>query len=244
VVALAVAVLGLVAVVGLRAAALAVGGNMGLQNAINKINTKNIEQAIADFEKEVDFEFLPVIARKSSYVEHISWVISLILLVVSIGLIDWIFASYLYDSWLSKWPFYVAAPIVAFGLGVFLDKLDVVDRFFITKAERIRQVQEKAEILFYRKRLHELKSKNALLLYISVMERQIVLYHDPNMKFEQIQQIESELLAVLQSSFKKSQYEEGLLAAISHLKKSLQPYFSKSVVSENAVANKLIWLND
>ncbi len=217
---------------------------MGLQNAISKINVEKIEQAITDFEKDLDFEFIPVIARKSSYVEHISWIITLLLLVFSLGLIDWIFASYLYDSWLSKWPFYVAAPIVAFGLGVFLDKLDVVDRFFITKAERIRQVQEKAELLFYRKRLHELKSKNALLLYISVMERQIVLFHDPNMKFEQIQQIESELLAVLQSSFKKSQYEEGLLAAINHLKQSLQPHFSKTGVNENAVANKLIWLND
>lgn len=217
---------------------------MGLQKAINKINVNNIEQAISDFEKDLDFEFIPVIARKSSYVEHISWVISLLLLVLSIGLIDWVFANYLHDSWLSKWPCYVAAPIVAFGLGVFLDKLDVVDRFFITKAERIRQVQEKAELLFYRKRLHELKSKNALLLYVSVMERQIVLFHDPSMKFEKIQQIEEELLAVLQSSFKKSQFEEGLLAAISHLKKSLQPHFTKSGVSENAVANKLIWLND
>lgn len=217
---------------------------MGLQKAIHKINVNNIEQAISDFEKDLDFEFIPVIARKSSYVEHISWVISLLLLVLSIGLIDWIFAYYLHDSWLSKWPFYVAAPILSFGLGVFLDKLDIVDRFFITKAERARQVQEKAELLFYRKRLHELHSKNALLLYISVMERQIVLFHDPSMKFEKIQQIEEELLSALQSSFKKSQFEEGLLAAIAHLKKSLQPHFAKTGASENLIANKLIWLND
>lgn len=217
---------------------------MGLQNAINKINVKSIEQAISDFENDLDFEFIPVIARKSSYVEHISWVISLILLVISIGLIDWIFANYLHDSWLSKWPFYVAAPVLSFGLGVFLDKLDVVDRFFITKNERIRQVQEKAELLFYRKRLHELKSKNALLLYISVMERQIVLFHDPSMKFEKIQQIEQDLLSVLQSSFKQSKYEEGLLAAITHLKQSLQPHFAKTGSRENQIANKLIWIND
>ena len=217
---------------------------MGLQKAISKIDSNKIEQAITDFEKELDFEFIPVIARKSSYVEHISWVISLLLLVLSIGLIDWIFAHYLHDSWLSKWPCYIAAPIVSFGLGLFLDKLDIVDRFFITKAERARQVQEKAELLFFRKRLHELKSKNALLLYISVMERQIVLFHDPSMKFEKIQQIEEQLLAVLQTSFKQSQYEEGLLAAIKLLKTSLQPHFAKTNASENLIANKLIWLND
>ena len=230
--------------VALLAAVPAVGGNMGLQNAINKINSEKIENAITHFEKELDFEFIPVIARKSSYVEHISWVISLLFLVLSIGLIDWMFANFLYDSWLSKWPFYIAAPIISFGLGLFLDKLDVIDRFFITKAERARQVQEKAELLFYRKRLHELKSKNALLLYISVMERQIVLFHEPSMKFEKIQKIEEELLALLQASFKKSEYEAGLLAAIAHLNIALKPDFAKTSASENLVANKLIWLND
>jgi putative membrane protein len=217
---------------------------MGLHNAINNINSEKIESAVTEFEKELDFEFIPVIATKSSYVEHISWVISLLLLVLSIGLIDWLFASVLHDSWLSKWPFYVAAPIVSFGLGLFLDKLDVVDRFFITPRERERQVQEKAELVFYRKRLHELKSKNALLLYISVMERRIVLFHDPSLKFEKIDAIEAEILALLQNSFKKHQYEEGLLAAIKHLQQALKPHFARSSPNENTIANKLIWLND
>lgn len=215
-------------------------------NLKRKINIKKIEEAIADFEKEVDFEFMPVIAKKSSYVEHISWVLSLLFLIFFIGLIDYTFANHLNDSYMSPFVFYVIAPFLAVLLGSLLDKSDWVDRFFITKAERTRQVQEKAERIFYKHQLHELKSQNALLLYISVMERQIVLFHDPRIKFEKMLQIDQELLKILQTSFKHNDFEQGLLNVIGHLKTELLPHFpiKRSSNSENFVPNKLIWWDE
>lgn len=212
---------------------------------IRHIDSKKIENAIADFESQVDFEFIPVIARKSSYVEHISWVLSLLFLVIFIGLIDALFATVWVDSWISRTPFYIASPFVAFLFGVLLDKSDWVDRFFITKAERARQVREKAELTFYRQRLHELKSKNALLLYISEMERQLVVFHDPRIEFDKMQQLDEELIRVLQGYFKKHDFEQGLLKAIEHLQITLAPHFPKNSQSAgNVVPNKLIWLDE
>lgn len=212
---------------------------------IQNIDSTLIEKAIEDFEQTVDFEFVPVIAKKSSYVEHISWVLSLLFLVLFIGLVDFVFAWHLHDSWTSRTPFYIAAPFVAFVLGVLLDKSDLVDRFFITKKERKRQAQEKAELFFYRQGLHQLKNKSALLLYISVMEKQIILFHEPNISFQQMEKLDAELLGVLQSYFKKHDFEEGLLRAIEHLKKTLAPHFPKNEACQaNPVPNKLIWLND
>ena len=231
----------------LPAAAPVAGGNMKFKN---KINTQKIEEAIADFESAVDFEFIPVIAKKSSYVEHIGWVLSLLFLILFMGITEYIFATHLQDSYMSPLPFYIAGPFLAVLCGALLDKSDWVDRFFITKSERIRQVQEKAERIFYKHQLHELKSQNALLLYISVMERQIVLFHDPRMKFEKMRQIDQELLKILQESFKNKDFEAGLLKAIAHLKISLYPHFSygeegrNAQKSENFVPNKLIWWND
>lgn len=213
--------------------------------SIKKINSEKIEKAIADFEKDVDFEFIPVVAEKSSYVAHITWMISLLLVVLFIGLIDYLFLTVFHDSWISREPFYVAAPFVAFLLGWFLDKSDRIDRFFIPKAERARQAQEKAELIFFRHRLHELKSRNALMLYVSVMEKQIVLFPDPNMKFDKIKEINQELLSVIQSSFKKGDYEEGFLQAIAHLKTALVPHFARSQTAvDNNYPNKLIWWKD
>lgn len=225
----------------LRGAAPVVGGSMKLQK---KMNIQKIEQAIADFEMHVDFEFVPVIARRSSYIEHISWVLSLLFLILFIGCIDIVFAHYMHDSYMSPLGFYIAAPFVAVIVGVLLDKSDLVDRFFITKAERIRQVQEKAELIFYRHKLHELDVKKALVLYVSIMERQIVLFHDPRIKLADMQKIDNDLLKILQESFQKNDYEAGLLKAISHLKSELLPHFppKNGANDQNFVPNKLIWL--
>ena len=217
---------------------------MGTLNQIKKINTSRIEEAVADFEKALDFEFIPVISEKSSYVGHITWILSLLFVILFFGLIDLLFLTVFHDSWISREPFYVMIPFVAFVIGWLLDKSDVVDRFFIPKSERVRQVQEKAELIFFRKRMHELKSHNALMLYISVMERQIVLFPDPSMKFEKIKEINEQLIAVLQQSFKDSNYEEGIIQAIGFLKKSLMPHFSKGQETGNNFPNKLIWWQD
>ena len=215
-----------------------------------KINAQKIEQAIADFETQVDFEFIPVIAHKSSYVEHIGWVLSLLFLIIFMGLTEAIFATVLHDSYMSPMPFYLVAPFLAVLCGALLDKSDWVDRFFITKGERARQVQEKAERIFYKHQLHELKSQNALLLYISVMERQIVLFHDPRLKYESMLALDQQLLGILQKAFKNEDFESGLLEAIAHLKKSLIADFGFGTSGRNAkklenfVPNKLIWWNE
>ena len=95
----------------------------------NKIDSKIIEQAIEKFENEIDFEFIPVISEKSSYVEHIQWIISLFLLLFFVGTIDFFFQ----DSYASKIPYFIGAPFLAKLLGSLLDKSDLVDRFLYPK---------------------------------------------------------------------------------------------------------------
>ena len=215
------------------------------KNKLKKnITSEKIESAIADFESSVDFEFIPVIASRSSYVEHISWVLSLIFLLFLLAGIDYAFAGPWHDSWMSPLPFYIGAPIVSFILGIALDKSDLVDRFFISRHERSRQVQEKAERVFFKMQLNDLSSHNALLLFISVMERQIVLFPDPRLNFSKMPEINQQLLKILQKGFKDGDYEVGLLAAISFLKDSLKADFAKTTKSENIVPNKLIWWVD
>lgn len=217
---------------------------MFFQQKIKQINQTRIEAAIDDFEKEIDFEFIPVIAHQSSYVEHITWMISLIVLVVLIGGIEALFQTYLSDSWMPHWPFYVAAPFISFVIGFVLDKSDRVDRFFISPRERSKQVHKAAELFFYRQRLHEVSTHNALMLYISIMERQIVLMPDPRHRFEGMEALAQQVLLKLQDSFKKADYETGLLQAIEHMQKTLAPRFKRTQVSTNNVPNKLIWLDD
>ncbi len=219
---------------------------MSFKRMQKKINTSKIETAIAEFESHLDFEFVPVIANKSSYVEHIGQMISLLLLILFIALIDFIFNNQLLDSWLSPIPFYFISPIVSYFMGLLIDKSDIVDRFFISKKERIRQVQEKAELFFFKKQLHEVESHNVLLLYISIMERQIVLYHDRRITFDKMNVLDEQLLHILQESFQNNDFEQGLLLCIQTLKTNLEPHFQRTQdqTPENFVPNKITWLEN
>lgn len=211
--------------------------------SIKKIDDKKIADAISDFESSVDFEFVPVISEKSSYVEHIQWIISLMLLLLFIGCIDSIF----YDSWGNKNYYYMGAPILAIILGTLLDKSDIVDRFFISKRERQRQVQEKAQRIFFLQKLNDVKTHNSLLLFISIMERKIVLLPDPQIQklsTDQLKKLSENALQILQKHFKSHKYEDGLLETIKMLKNELQPHFPRHANSDNEIANKLIWWND
>lgn len=210
---------------------------------IESIDQKKIESAIQAFEAEVDFEFVPVITARSSYVEHIKWILSLLILILFVGSIE----LWFYNSWESKTWFYLASPFLAILLGSLLDKSDLVDRYCISKAERSRQVFEKAQRVFFLKRLDQIKTNNSLLLFVSKMERQIVLLPDPRisrMTEAELHELTGDVLQVLQKNFKSENFEDGILAAIEMLKNRLKSRFPRSSPPENVMANRLIWWDE
>lgn len=205
---------------------------------INNIDGLKIEKAICDFEKQVDCELIPVITKQSSYVEHISWLISLLLLIFFIGLID----VFLHDSWESRTIYFIVAPILATVLGHLLDKSDLVDRFFVSKKERNRQVMEKAQRIFFMKRNEVHKSRQAILLFVSIMERRIVVFPDPAMKLQGLDHLQDQLLKIIQDDFKKGLFEQGFLHAIQYLQTELTAKFPQTAAqTQNHYSNKLIW---
>ena len=81
-----------------------------------------------------------------------------------------------------------------------------------------------------------------MLLFVSLMERQIVILPDPQMKIEGLNQIQEKLLQVMQTGFAKKQYEQGFLDAIQYLKSELAPRYPQTNQNhQNLLPNKLIW---
>ncbi len=204
------------------------------------IDSKMIEATIEQFESEIDFEFIPAIAKKSVSTEHVQWVISLLLLLIFVGTIDYFFQN----SYASKIPYFIAAPLAAILMGSILSRFDFICRIFVSKHQQKKQVHHTAERIFFKKKLHECKSHNALLLFISVLERKIVLLPDPRMKIENIKQINEKILSKLQTSFKNDQYQQGLLDAIELLRSELIQKHKKTSETPNQFSNKLIWWHD
>ncbi len=218
---------------------------MSFKKMKSSIRSNSIEAAIESFENKIDFEFLPVIAKKSSYTDHILWILSLLFLLLFISLIEFIFTNHILDTWISPLPFYLGSPILALIFAAALSPLNLINRHFIPKKWQIKQVQDQAELFFYRQHLNNLKSSHALVLYISVMERYIVLFHDPRIKIENMNSIDQNILKIIQASFKSKEYEKGLIEAIDYLKTALAPYYSRNTTEAplNQIANSITWID-
>lgn len=209
--------------------------------SIKKMKSENIEKAIADFESKVDFELVPVITESSSYREHVSWIITLILTIILIATVELIF----WDSWASKTIYYILIPIISIMLGRLFSEIQMFACLFISKKEQKRQVFEKCQRIFFLKNLNLLKNNNSIVLFVSIFERQILILPDPQLKIHNLDLIQNNMLKLLQDDFKQGQFEAGFLKAIQYLQQELIAYFPKNKQnSENLVANKLIWWSE
>lgn len=208
---------------------------------LNAKALKNIEDEIEKFESKVDFEFIPVISSQSSYTEHTPWSLSLIFILLFSTVLKVCFDNFFYNSWYDQTFFYLAAVALAIVLSRFLSRSDRIQRWLISKKERARQVHEKAQMIFFTRRFDEIKSRNALLVYISVMEHRIEIIPDPQVKMEGLNAMTSQSVAILRDAFKKKHYEQGFISLIQYLQSQLLEKFPRQNKGENVVSNKLIF---
>lgn len=212
-----------------------------------KIDSAKIEAAIADFEKAVNFELVPVIAQSSTPTLHVPFVISSILMIfVFFGFEAYYVAQW--HDWEASMIIHVLAILfsVTLAIGFILGRFHVVRRLMTPAKYRHQFAQLEAEQVFLKKRLFETKAHQGLLLFVSLMEHRIIVLPDFRSQFEGSQKLSEEVLKILQNDFKSGSYETGLLHAIEHLKQTLAPKFPKDPKSNdgNQLPNKLILWNE
>lgn len=212
------------------------------------INSAVVEKRIEQFESQVDFELIPVLSQRSSYIEHVPWMLSLIFIIILSRSADFVinFLVHLfgYYSQHDQAIYLTVSVMISIFLSRWLSSYEVIQRLFISNAEKERQVFEKAEKILLYKRLSNPQSKNALLLYVSLLEKRIEIRPDPQMKLDGSEKIAAEALTAMVPFFKSKDYEKGILAAIDSIEANLKPRYPRIERSDNLIANKLIWLKD
>lgn len=209
---------------------------------LSEISLKNIENEIEKFESQVDFEFIPVIAQKSSSTEHVPWILSLVFILFFIGILNIAFEHFLYDAWYDKTFFYLVAVALSIVLSRILSRFNFIQRQFISEHERQNQAHQRAQSVFFTQRLNEIKSQNALLVFVSIMERRIEILPDPRIKMTNVRQMTDHAVGLLKAAFKDQKYEQGFIEVIHYMQQQLHEKFPRTEPEENQVSNKLIWV--
>ena len=212
-----------------------------------KINSESIESAIADFENQVNFELVPVIAQSSSPVAHVRWVLFALCNLIALIKIDIIYNFNLYALTVRDVILYwLFALVVSFILSWVLMKFDFIVRFFIPAKLRQKYVHQKAQQVFFEKKIFQTNAHDGMLLFISLLEKRIHIIVDPRSNLEGKQELSEKVLKILQTHFKNDQHEKGLIDAIQYMKSFLIKHYPKKNADTdiNELPNKLIWLND
>ena len=212
------------------------------------INSTLVEKRIEQFESQVDFELIPVLIKKSSYTEHVPWMLSLILILILTWsadfFIDSVLHSFGYYTQYDKTIYIFSMIIISVLLSRWLSHFDAVQRLFISNHEKERQVYQKAQKILSYKRLSNPQSKNALLIFVSLLEKRIEILPDPNTHFEGHKEVAQKVLKVMLPYFKNNDYEKGILAAIEATEESLKSIYPRTGSPDNLIPNKLIWWKD
>ena len=198
---------------------------------------KKIAEAVSGAEEHTVGEIVPVIVSKSSTIGHVKWILTGFLTVVFITLESFYLhhRGGIQSDWLLP-----AAFLLAYGVSIGLSRLLWFQRVLTANEDEIRQVHDRAELEFYRAQIKKTSRRTGILIFVSVMERRVVVLADEGIAAHYPQETWDEVVALLVGEFKKGKIFDGFEKAIQKCGEILQTKLPATHHNTNELANSLI----
>ena len=180
--------------------------NNNLYETLNAVCIKSISSA----EEKTSAEIVAILVPSSDDYAVAHYRCSLLLAVVGASF------GHFTEGYFDHSP--ISFSLWGMGLGILLGGLVAhipkLKRFFLHKKECFEESRQRAIQIFYEKGLHTLPERNALLLFVSELEREIHLLADIALK-EKVEQKEwDQVIAKMSEHFKKKSFNQGLIEGI------------------------------
>lgn len=198
---------------------------------------KDIEDTISRVEEETSGEIVPVIVRRSSAIGHVPLMLTLIFTLVAVLLespwSDWLWIR----PWVYLWP---ALVVVFFILSLFLARIKWVQKVFVSESDELSQVHQRAELEFYRNKVHRTSEGTGILIFVSVMEKKAVILADEAISQKLPSEVWNDLLGKFKGSLAKGAWGAGFVEAIESSGALLKTHFPIASTAKNELKNHLI----
>ncbi len=209
-----------------------------VEKHLTEIEIKKISEVVKEAEKLTEGEIVPIIVKRSSAVGHVKWCLTALMTITFIICETF----YIRNDWD---PVNVWAPPVAFVLfnvlSGYLSNIAWFQRVFTPNEDEIAQVNARAELEFYRSQMAKTAKRTGILIFVSVMERRIVVLADQGISAHYPQSTWDELVKMMTEEFKKDQVYMGFEKAIKRCGEILQAKLPAATHhNTNELANNLI----
>ncbi len=211
--------------------------NLWLKRCLKSGDLERIQMAVKIAESKTTGEIVPMLVQRSTPVGHLPVVLALIGFVFFLLLdLEWIFHSA--DQryfWLIPGFF-----ILSFLLAIPIAKFLCVQRWLTSKTDQEVEVWEKAELEFYRGRFTETSKHTAILLFVSLMERKVVVLADKGISSKLPPETWKEVVQLLTTQLKQKKLALGYVNAIEKCGQILAQYFPAEAHDKNEIPNGLV----
>ncbi len=198
---------------------------------------KKISQAVELAESKTTGEIVPMVVRSSSVIHHIPFEIFLLKLILILGFYLVFQPFFIQHGLTYLLPVSIA---LSFPVSFLTAKINFVKRWFIPKADRHFQVFNRAQIEFYQNFSHKTKNDTAVLIFISLLEKQCIVLADSTIASKIKQQAWDDVVALIIRGFREDRTAEGLIQAIQKTGEHLNQYFPATKHTKNELPNDLV----
>jgi putative membrane protein len=190
-----------------------------------------IRQLIDEVENKTHSELVPMIVSSSDNYPAAHFRAAII--------VSFLFSLALYFSPLSiiNPIYFLWIQVPGLFLGYCLGQIPFIQRILITKVEIDHEVRQRAYEAFYQHNLHMTEKHNGVLIFISLLERRILIITDSAVKEKIDQKIWDEIIYDFTDKIRQGNLTEALKGSIEAASNVLQKYFPND--SKNKKINEL-----
>lgn len=199
-----------------------------------------IEDAIVQAEKKTSAEIIPVIVKSSSpyYQTRVTLVlIGFILFLITYELFE---LQPHWDSFNTTLIFVVSSLFLIFGILPRFARIGLVQRWMTIYEDEKEQVAKRAQIEFYQNSLTHTQDKVGVLIFISLLEHQVVVLTDKAIAERFPPETWQNAVGQILAGIKRKQMAAGLKEAIATLSGLLAGPFPIKSDDKNELPDKII----
>jgi len=198
---------------------------------------ERIETAIAEAESHTSGEIVPILVRRSSTVGHVS-LVGFTLLLLGMFLID--LPAILADLGGPYWIWLGGCWLLAGGLALGLQRLDIVQRLLTPRLDQMQQVNLRAQIEFYELGISQTRDRTGILLFVSLMEHRAVVLADHSIAEKLDAEVWQELVDLMIRGVKRGDLAAGMTEAVQRCGELLSAHFPIAENDTNELRDHLI----
>lgn len=212
-----------------------------MKNWIEKHLTSDEINRISDLvsaaEKDTDGEIVPIIVRRSSSVGHVKWLLTLLMTLIFL-----IFENLYIQKFWNQYDFILQplAFLLFYLLSHYLQNISWLQRVLTPNEDEIIQVYARAELEFYRKQMKNTARRTGILIFVSVMERRVVVLADEGISAHYSSETWDEIVHLLTAEFRNGNICLGFEKAIKRCGEILRAKLPATHKNSDELTNHLI----